>query len=288
MLRRPHRQSGLAFPVFEAEPAARPFSTLPIGISERRYPCPVDRTSTPDRRVPAGRPGVTWGLGDFAWVYFAGIVSSAVLGTIGFAISGDQAGDTGVVTVALTFAGQFGGWIAALVVVSRLKGRGTLRADFGLVVHRRELWLIVVGVVLEVALAAMIYPIANLVQNERQSVVDELNSAQGAKLALLVVFAGLVAPICEEVLFRGLLLRALSRRLSAVGAVTVSALVFALAHPALDPELGTLAVVPALFALGAVCGALAVRRGNLSASILVHVGFNLLTTASALFGALNE
>ena len=57
---------------------------------------------------------------------------------------------------------------------------------------------------------------------------------------------------------------------------------FALAHPALDPHWGTFAVVPALFALGAVSGAMAVRRGNLSVSILLHIGFNLLTTAAPL------
>jgi len=73
-----------------------------------------------------------------------------------------------------------------------------------------------------------------------------------------------------------------------VVAVSVSALVFALAHPALDPHWGTFALVPALFALGAVSGAVAVRKGNLSASIMLHVGFNLLTTVSALIDALKK
>ena len=89
----------------------------------------------PDRRVPVGRPGVTWGLGDFFWVYFGGILAGLVLATIGFAISGDKAGHPGALTDGLAFLGQFGGWVAGLVLVSRRKGRGTLRADFGLVVH---------------------------------------------------------------------------------------------------------------------------------------------------------
>ena len=94
--------------------------------------------------------------------------------------------------------------------------------------------------------------------------------------------------MCEELLFRGLLLRSLARRVTALQAVTISALVFALAHPLFDPSLGTLAVVPALFALGAVSGVVALRTGELSRSILLHVGFNLLTTASALYTALHK
>ena len=213
---------------------------------------------------------------------------SVLLGGIGYAVTGDKAGDPGALTIGLTLLGQFGGWILGLILVSRYKGRGTLRADFGLVVHRRELWLIGMGVVLEVALALMVYPIAHLVQNEKQSVVNELDKAHGLKLAILVLVAGLLAPVCEELLFRGLLLRSLQRRFSAVVAVAVSALVFALAHPALDPHWGTFAAVPALFALGAVSGAVAVRRGNLSASIYLHIGFNLLTTVGAVIDALKK
>jgi membrane protease YdiL (CAAX protease family) len=65
----------------------------------------------------------------------------------------------------------------------------------------------------------------------------------------------------------------------------IQALVFALVHPLLSPTLGDLAVVPALFALGVVSGTVASRRGDLSASILLHVGFNLLTVLAALGAA---
>ena len=53
--------------------------------------------------------------------------------------------------------------------------------------------------------------------------------------------------------------------------------IFALAHPLLDPHLGTFALVPALFALGAISGIAATWTGELSLSITLHVGFNLLT-----------
>lgn len=231
---------------------------------------------------------MAWGLGDFFSVYVFGIVASLVLVSVGYGISGDKSGHAGALTVGLAVLGQFGGWILALIWVSRRKGRGTLLADFGLVVHGRDLWLIVAGIGLEIALALMVLPISNLVDNQRQGVVNDLETAHGLHLALLAIFAGIIAPVCEELLFRGLLLRSLRRRFSPVMAVTISALVFALAHPALDPSWGTFVIVPALFGLGAVSGAVAVRRGDLSVSIMLHVGFNFLTTFFAVVHAVKH
>jgi membrane protease YdiL (CAAX protease family) len=242
----------------------------------------VDRTLPPEGRVPVERPAITWGLGDFFLVYFGGIIAGLVLATIGFGITHDKAANPGALTNGLSFLGQFGGWVLGMVLVSRHKGRGTLAADFGLVVHLRDAWVIAVGVVLEVGLTILILPLVNLTNGQHQDVVNELDKARGMQLALIAIVAGLVAPVCEELLFRGLLLRALRRRVSPAAAVAISALMFALAHPLLDPTLGTLAVVPALFAMGAISGVLAIRRGNLSMSIFLHIGFNLLTTVAAL------
>jgi len=240
----------------------------------------VDRTSSPDRHVPAGRPVVSWGIGDFFSVYFAGLAAGLVLATFGYGLTGDKAAHPGAITDGLAFFGQFGGWLAGLVLVSRRKGLGSLRADFGLIVHRRDWWVVAVGVGLEIALSVVILPITDLV-HQNQDVVKDLNQARGVHLVLIAFVAGLVAPVCEELLFRGLLLRALRRRVSPTGAVAISALAFALAHPMLDPTWGTFAVVPALFALGVISGVAALRRDDLSVSVLLHVGFNLLTTVAA-------
>jgi membrane protease YdiL (CAAX protease family) len=248
----------------------------------------VDRTLPADRRRSARHPGVRWGLGDFFWVYLTGFVAAFVGASIGYGISGDKAGHAGALTIGLALVGQFGGWVVGLVWVSRRKGRGSLRADFGLVVHARDLWAVPAGIGLEIALALMVFPISDLVQNQRQGVVNDLESAHGLHLAVLALFAGVIAPVCEELLFRGLLLRALRRRFSPVVAVAVSALVFALAHPALDPSWGTFVIVPALFGMGALSGAVAVRRGDLSVSILLHIGFNFLTTFGAVVDSLHH
>jgi membrane protease YdiL (CAAX protease family) len=70
--------------------------------------------------------------------------------------------------------------------------------------------------------------------------------------------------------------------LPAVPAVGLSALLFASAH-LLDP--GAVLVLPGLLLVGIVSGILAVRSGDLSRPILLHVGFNVLVVVVALGGA---
>ncbi len=89
----------------------------------------------------------------------------------------------------------------------------------------------------------------------------------------MVLGVALFAPLVEELLFRGLLLRSLLRRTSPVAAVVISSVVFAAVH-LLDPN--TAPLMAPLLLLAAISGIRAVRSGDLSQSILLHVGFNLL------------
>jgi membrane protease YdiL (CAAX protease family) len=221
-----------------------------------------------------------WGIGDFIWIYVAGLVAAVVAEGVGFAITGDTADHIGAVTLALASLGQFGTWFGGVVLVARTKGRSA-REDFGLTLRRRDWWVPFAGIAVFFAFTALVLPLVHLA-GESQQVVNDLDNASGAKLAVFVVVALVIAPVCEELMFRGLLLQSLRRRMSPEWAVIVQALAFALAHPMLSPTLGDFAVVPALFALGAVSGIVAVRRGDLSASIMLHVGFNFVTSMSAL------
>jgi membrane protease YdiL (CAAX protease family) len=223
---------------------------------------------------------IRWGLGDAVWIYVAGVIGSLFFGEIGYGITHDKAGHPAALTTALSFAGMYVVWLAGMLYISRSKGRGTLHADFGFVAHAKHVWALGVGVFLEIALGLMVYPLVSLAHHEKQTVVEDLKNSSGAKLAVFIVAAGLLAPIMEELFFRGLLLRAMRRRWSPEVAIAASALVFALAHPLLDPQLGTFALVPALFALGAVSGVAATWTGELSVSIALHIGFNLLTVAT--------
>jgi membrane protease YdiL (CAAX protease family) len=110
-------------------------------------------------------------------------------------------------------------------------------------------------------------------------VVRQFERASGAELVVFVIGVLIVAPLGEELLFRGALLRALMRKTSPAVAVMASAMLFALAHLS---DIGTGYYLPAFFGLGAVSGWLALRTGRIGPSILLHAGFNLLATINVI------
>ncbi len=213
-------------------------------------------------------------------MYLLGLVVSVVLGSVGYAISGDRNGHPGALTTALAAGGQFGGWFASIAWVANRKGR-SLRQDFGFDLRVNDGWGLFAGLGLFLVGTLIIFPLVSMA-DQSQQVVHDLQTATGGKLAVFAIIAGLVAPICEELLFRGLLLRALRRRMDPTAAVAVQALAFALAHPLLSPTVGDLAVVPALLLLGLASGIVATRKGTLGPSIFMHIGFNLVTTLASL------
>ena len=113
--------------------------------------------------------------------------------------------------------------------------------------------------------------------------ITEIAEQSQTLLDQLAVFASVAvaAPIIEEVIFRGMLLSVLARKMSKWLAIVVSAAVFSGVH-LLDPN--AIAVVPGLFLLGIVLAWVALRRGDLSLPIALHSGINLLAAITILYG----
>jgi len=168
--------------------------------------------------------------------------------------------------------------VLAVVYVSRLKGQRSLARDFGFRIRLGDAKALVVGATLEVLLTLAIVPILHLNPGvKNQELLNDLDRHRDAGTVMLFVLGAVIfAPLVEELLFRGVLLRALLRKVDPAIAVLVSAVVFALVHYIGDPN--TLPFLPALAGLGAVLALTAVRTGDLSASIFIHAGFNLTTT----------
>ncbi|HEX6310961.1 MAG TPA: type II CAAX endopeptidase family protein [Acidimicrobiia bacterium] len=230
--------------------------------------------------APPAPPRVRWGLPDVALAWVAGLVGAVVLGALAIGVldvPDDDVGDDVGVLLA-TIVGQTAAVVAVLFAVARAKGRGSLRRDFGLTVRLGDAGWLAAGVGMQILLRLALWPIAHLAEgDDAQSVVELLEDAAGPGLVLFGVAVVVLAPLGEELLFRGALLRALLRRTTPAWAVFGSALVFALVHPLGDPGVGSVIVVPAILALGVLSGYLAVRSGDLSRSIMLHAGFNLLT-----------
>jgi uncharacterized protein len=93
---------------------------------------------------------------------------------------------------------------------------------------------------------------------------------------LLAASAAIVAPVVEELVFRGFLLTRWARRYGVRSGVVFSALLFGLLHFALAP-LGA-------FALGLVAAVLYLRTGSLAAPILAHATANSTIVFATILG----
>ena len=116
--------------------------------------------------------------------------------------------------------------------------------------------------------------LAGLKDSSQEVVKTFEHSATLAEKFGVAIGIVLIAPVGEELLFRGALLRSLMRRTSPVVAVIATALVFALVH--FIGDTGTGYYVPAFMLLGLISGWRAAVTGRIGQSICLHVGFNLL------------
>src|SRR4029077_4889562 len=114
---------------------------------------------------------------------------------------------------------------------------------------------------------------------DRQPLVQELRGLSSLRTegqpslpAYLLVF-GLLAAVCEELAFRGLILSGLLRRFRPRNAVILSSFLFALFH------MNVFQFLPAFF-LGVVLGLVTVRSKSLVPAIIFHLLHNTLLISS--------
>lgn len=96
-----------------------------------------------------------------------------------------------------------------------------------------------------------------------------LQEAKYAPISTLALVAGavLIAPICEEIFFRGFLFAGLLHRMSLWPAALLSAFLFALAHG----DIGSFAV---LFVFGLVLAIVRWRTGSIWPGVIIHAANN--------------
>ena len=129
-------------------------------------------------------------------------------------------------------------------------------------------WLTIVPFVLLISLI-----MNSLVDNQNGSnplLEIVLNNNNYLSFILLFVTTTLLAPLFEEIIFRGILLPILSRDFGIILGIIVSAFVFALAHLSLGE-------MPPLFVLGIGLGITRIASGSLLSSVIMHSLWNGLT-----------
>ncbi len=113
---------------------------------------------------------------------------------------------------------------------------------------------------------------------EQQLLQDAL--AGGATLVLAMIIAVIVAPIVEEVVFRGILFRALGDRIGVWFGAIVSSAIFAVIH--VEVVLSQPVALGGLFMVGMVLALAYQWTGNLLVPVLGHAVFNAASIGLAL------
>jgi len=159
-----------------------------------------------------------------------------------------------------------------------------LRETRGKIVFRRpgavdvRAILIGVGVTVLVRVATAFQLTATHQTNHVQSgfehftVVGKLPTVTIISVALTVLCAVCLAPLVEEMVFRGLLFGALASRIGVLAAALISAVVFGAAH-------GDLVLFPSLAAVGLISAIAYAATGNLWVSVTIHAVNNAVSTA---------
>lgn len=170
-------------------------------------------------------------------------------------------------------------WIAAVALTWILVKRtgGDVRRDLGLTLHWSDLPIgIALGVATQYLVLPVVYwPIFQVLDTDAdelgQAARDLAETASGVSggTVLFLLMAAVFAPVAEEVMYRGALLRGVERRGWPI-AIVGSSLVFAALHFQPLQFVG-------LFIIGAVCAWGAAWSGRLSLAIVTHVAFNAAT-----------
>jgi len=232
--------------------------------------------------------GRDWGLGEFAAGLFGSVVVVVVVFEIVLAVGGyDVPDDLPLWQFVLSNASLHATLAAVAVWAAVAKGNGPIQ-DFGLRFKSVDAGVgVVSGILAQVALVPLVtVPLLWLfdqdfddVSESARELSDRATSAAG--VATLIITVCLVAPVVEELFYRGLGMEAYKKRINlrlfssrsdserwnVRVAVIFTSLIFSGTH--LIPI-----QFPALFAVGVVFAVLAQRAGRLGPAIWAHVAFN--------------
>ena len=170
----------------------------------------------------------------------------------------------------LLIEASLGFWVYLWVKLRHRAGA----AQLGLTLRRGDVGMGILAAIIGLAaggvITQLVLTIANRVTDRPVETPQQLPEIQhGTELFLAGLAVVVVAPIAEELFFRGFLYQAFRRWRGATQAIFISAFVFALAH--ISPV-----IMPSIFALGVILSYLFEKRGSTGATIAAHMSYNLI------------
>ncbi|HZQ90520.1 MAG TPA: CPBP family glutamic-type intramembrane protease [Terriglobales bacterium] len=126
-------------------------------------------------------------------------------------------------------------------------------------------------IVLGVLLAIVTQTVSSLLPIPKSLPIDSYFHDQASAWAM-AAFGTLLAPLVEELFFRGFLYPVLARGLGVIAGVAITAALFAVVHSAQLAHAWAPLLV--LFAVGVALTLVRARTGSVATSLLVHMGYN--------------
>lgn len=223
---------------------------------------------------PASPPTPRWGFGDVAGWYLLAFLGQAVVLGVLRTVEGADLPET--LPVTMLFLIQIPQWLAyggGSILTTIRRGNGPV-ADLGLRVQPSDLGVgLPVGLVSQLALIPLLYwPISRVVEGDAGDAArDLMDRIDGpVDVILMGILVVVMAPLVEELFYRGLFMGALRHRLPDSAAIAISGLVFAAVH--FQPL-----QFPGLLLFGLILGWLRVRYDRLGPAWAAHLAFNAVT-----------
>jgi membrane protease YdiL (CAAX protease family) len=218
-----------------------------------------------------------WGLGAYILVEVVFILVSVAVGAL---IGAGGAPGAGGLAIGLAVPTVFAAGTALLI--TRIRGNGP-RTDLRLLWSWRDVGLGVAfgvgGLVVTIPASVLFVAIAG--EGATSAVGEVFGGATASPLLAVLIFliVVLLAPLCEEIVYRGLLWGGVERLAGPRVAFAVSTLLFALAHFEFTRT-------PLLLVVAIPIAAARYYTGRLTASIIAHQINNLLPGVVLMLGLL--
>ncbi|MGI9609822.1 MAG: CPBP family intramembrane glutamic endopeptidase [Acidimicrobiia bacterium] len=219
--------------------------------------------------------GVPWSPWAAVGLWAAGFFGSAVWVSFLLTLVGSNDDLTG--SVPWLFVGQIALWVAyglGPLILARQHGV-RYESAFNLSFRGRDvaIWGFA-GLLVQLVVIPLVYvPLRSIIDSEEVGEqAEQLIETAGnpVDVVLLFIMIVLIAPVVEELFFRGTALPAIMTRLGAPAAVLISSVWFAASHL-------QLVQFPGLLAVGLVLGVCRVYTRSLVPAIALHMAFNGVT-----------
>lgn len=237
------------------------------------------------RRGLNGRPLATWSVWEVIGIVLLGLVLGTLASIPVYALMGDTAcGGASGPSELLQGLVSDGVIIATILVWLRMR-HPTWPQIIGFPARRdypKEIAIgaglgLVVRVAAGVASALIVWALQHATNQPVGPPEQVCTSMSAGTIVLFALFAVIVAPVAEELVFRGLLYRSIRDRLGVWPGAIISGIAFGLIHfTATGTLLDRLSLQLTMMVTGVGLALIYERRGTIVADIAGHAAFNLL------------